>query len=570
MAHMIPRDPPPLDKPGAPSERDVFEALREQLDDGFFVYSRLSYIDDRNLAQGEADFLVLHRELGMLVIECKGEGVARDGTGKWRRAFRDGRREPMDEGPFEQAERTKYELIDKLKPRVARALPDRMTGRGDFPLIHGHAVAFPRAEADDLNLPLDQPRSLVFDSRDLDTLGDKVVAAMRVWRDKAGRAAPEPLEAKELKRFRKRALHPVLEIVETLDADIRADSRALLRLTRQQLKTVRGFSRNKRLRVLGGAGTGKTVLALEAARRFAGDGKSVLLVCYNNRLGDYLEASVDAWEREDDDGAVVADTFFRLCSKAHRDTHGKGLPVPEDRKEQERFWAEEAPYFLMEGVEGGAIPKVDAVVVDEGQDFAPLWWEILASCLKDPDGGNLLAFYDPSQEIFGRGCHVPDWATYELTYNFRNTQKIADVVRELGRVEMESYETCPVGEEPEEREQRSAAMGRKGVERLVGELTGKGGVPVERIAVLTPHTREHSCLKGLSELAGYELCDRPFDRTAKLLHTTIGAFKGLESDILILADIDPEDPRCDLNARYVAASRARHRLYVFSKGEWRG
>lgn len=566
MAHMIPRDPPPLDKPGAAAERDVFEALREQLDDEFFVYCRLSYIDDRRLAQGEADFLVLHRAHGMLVIECKGSGVTRDGTGKWQRTFRDGRREPMDESPFEQAERTKYQLVDKLEPRASKALPDRK----GFPLVHGHAVAFPRADADELNLPLDQPRSLVFDSKDIDNLGDKVIAAMKVWRDKAGRAAPEPLETWELKRLRKRAIHPVLEIVETLDADIRADSRALLRLTKQQLKTVRGFRNNRRLKILGGAGTGKTVLALEAARRFAGEGKSVLLVCYNNRLGDFLKASINAWEREDGDGEVVANTFFRLCSWAHHETRGEGMRVPVDRKEQERFWAGEAPYFLMEGVEAGVVPKVDAVVVDEGQDFAPMWWDILDGCLKDPEEGNLLAFYDPSQEIFGRGCHVPDWPTYELTYNFRNTRRIADVVRELGRVEMESYETCPVGEDPEVRDQRSASMGRKKVEQLVEELTGKGGVPVERIAVLTPHTRDHSCLEGLDELAGFSLCDRPFDRDGKLLHTTIGAFKGLESDILILADIDPDDPRCDLNARYVAASRARHRLYVFSKGDWRG
>ena len=567
MAHMIPREPPPLDKPGASAERDLFNELKAQLSDEFFVYSRLGYIDDRRLAQGEADFLVLHPAHGMLVIECKGEGVARDGTGKWHRTFRDGSREPLGESPFEQAERTKYELVDKLKPRARKALPDYK----DFPLVHGHAVAFPRAEANDLNLPLDQPRSLIFDANDLDDLGEKVIAAMKLWRAKAGTAAPKPLEMKELKRLRKRAIHPTLEIVETLGSDIRADSRALFRLTKQQLETVRGFRRNKRLRVMGGAGTGKTVLALEAARRLAQEGKDVLLVCYNNRLGDYLRASVKAWESEDGHGSVSAYTFFRLCARAYKESHGgERMQVPKDSKEQERFWSEEAPYFLLQGVEDGAIPRFDAVVVDEGQDFAPLWWEILANCMKDPDGGNLLAFYDPSQEIFGRGCHVPDWPLYELTYNFRNTRKIADVVRELGRVEMISYESCPEGEEPEVREQRSSAMARKGVERLVNDLTDKGRVPVEKIAILTPHTRDNSCLKGLTELAGFEFCDKPFDRDGKLLHTTIGAFKGLESDVLILADIDPGDPRCALNARYVAASRARHRLFVFSKGNWRG
>jgi DNA helicase IV len=69
-------------------------------------------------------------------------------------------------------------------------------------------------------------------------------------------------------------------------------------------------------------------------------------------------------------------------------------------------------------------------------------------------------------------------------------------------------------------------------------------------------------------LAGIPLADRPADQEGKLLHTTIGKFKGLESDIVVMADVDPSDPRCSTRARYVAASRARHMLHVFAKGDW--
>ena len=143
------------------------------------------------------------------------------------------------------------------------------------------------------------------------------------------------------------------------------------------------------------------------------------------------------------------------------------------------------------------------------------------------------------------------------------------MVRELGRVEMLSFESCPLGEEPEEHAQKSAGTARAGIERLVRDLVEKERVPVESIAVLTPHTRENSCLQGVSEIAGIALADKPFDRAGRLLHTTVGAFKGLESDVIIYADVDPDDPLCGRNARYVAASRARHRLYVFSKGNWK-
>ena len=423
MAHMIPSDPPAADRPGGRAERELYEAFRDQLGEEFFVYHRLRYIDDRARAEGEADFLVLHPLHGMLVVECKGEGVARDGDGVWWRAKRGGAPERLKESPFEQAERTKWELVEALKRRCLKALPERR----EFPLVHGHAVAFPRADAGALNLPLDQPRALILDAGDLDRLEEKTVAAMKIWRDKAGRAAPPPLEPWELKRLRKQALHPVLEIVETLGADLRADSRRMHRLTVEQIATVRGFLENPRLRVRGGAGTGKTVLALEAARRFAEGGRSVLLVCFNKTLGEHLTASIAAWERPEGAGAVTATSFHRLCGLAHRKLHDNApLDVPKEREEEIRFWRDGAPYVLLDGFAEGAIPKVDAVVVDEGQDFAPTWWEVLEEALADKAQGRMLAFYDPSQEIFGRGCHVPEvWPLYALTYNFRNTRKIA-------------------------------------------------------------------------------------------------------------------------------------------------
>ena len=55
-----------------------------------------------------------------------------------------------------------------------------------------------------------------------------------------------------------------------------------------------------------------------------------------------------------------------------------------------------------------------------------------------------------------------------------------------------------------------------------------------------------------------------------ILHTSIGAFRGPDSGVVIMLDVDPADPRCGVNARNVAASRARHRLHVFATGDWPG
>ena len=80
------------------------------------------------------------------------------------------------------------------------------------------------------------------------------------------------------------------------------------------------------------------------------------------------------------------------------------------------------------------------------------------------------------------------------------------------------------------------------------------------------HSRRNSLLAGVTQLADCPLSNSPFE--PGIFHGTIASFKGLEADVLILADIDPNDERCNRNARYVAASRAKLRLYVYATGDW--
>ena len=80
MAHMIP-DTPPEYCPGKGAEKALYEALQSQLPDDFFVYYGLRYLESERAAEGEVDFLILHREYGLLTVECKGKGVRRTGTG---------------------------------------------------------------------------------------------------------------------------------------------------------------------------------------------------------------------------------------------------------------------------------------------------------------------------------------------------------------------------------------------------------------------------------------------------------------------------------------------------------
>jgi len=291
----------------------------------------------------------------------------------------------------------------------------------------------------------------------------------------------------------------------------------------------------------------------------------VLLVCFNRHLGTALAAGVTDDEARPA-GRVEALHFHRLCRRAY-EALALPFPVPDSPEDRSAFWVEEAPLVLFEAIEEGLVGPWDAIVVDEGQDFADLWWETLESGLRDPQKGRMVFFYDPAQELFGRQPTPPPWPTLRLTRNFRNTRAIA---LELARLVPDSappHERCPEGVAPSVHPLDSPARQREGIDRVVAELLREGLTP-EQIVVLTPHSRPHSCLKDVTALGGAPLAEAPDQRTGAVLHATIGAFKGLESAAVILADVDPADPRCGVRARYVAASRARHVLHVFAKGDW--
>jgi len=558
MANMIPRHPPEPG-PGRQAELTLWQALSAALDDEWFVYHGLRYVDGR-ANEGEIDFLCLHRTAGLLLIECKGEGVQRSGEGRWTRRTDDGV-QTLRETPFEQAQRLTKELVGQLVRRWRRLQGEDVR----LPLVFGHAVAFPRAELQAMgSLPLEAPRALIFDVHDLPAIGERVVEALDFWRQQA--YGVTALEARPFKHFRQTVLHPRFGIVQRLATELAADEQVLIRVSDEQADVMAGLLGNKRLRVVGGAGTGKTVLALAAARQFAAGGARVLLACFNRPLADGLEAAA-----ADDDpgpGALVVRNFHRLCAAAHWELHQRQMEVPEDPDAQRRFWTDEAPLYLTEAVDGGLLPGFDAIVVDEGQDFAPLWWMVLEGCLQAGDDGRLLVFADAEQDLYGRGGELPEMPEFVLTVNFRNTRAIARDVARLGQMQTKPGPRCPEGQPPMVREQGAPGRTRREIERVVGELLAKGGLRPDQVVILTPHTRGNSVLAGCEELAGVALADDPRDRAGRLLHTTIGRFKGLESDVVLLVDVVADDPRADRRARYVAASRARHRLFVWVRGGW--
>jgi hypothetical protein len=345
-------------------EAAVLQALARLAPDwSIFVQPRL--------AMAQPDFVVVHPEKGVWIIEVKdwnpqiyrGDGVT---GGRWIEVF-DGQRWVRRVSPRKQVvgyekvfrERFFVDFTDVWVPQkglgVLLVLPqfsreDATELMGGFPLVSG----------DDLDVLAD----LLMLSENVDMDRDHLADLLR-WMDE-----PENV----------------------------SDQRLPLILSGRALEVANNPRGVALRRVRGPAGSGKSLALASRAIVLAGEGNEVLIVTFNITLGHYLndlcaraarQRGVRHWNR------FVSITHF----------HGLLSELMEQRGESggEGAWEPRAIGVLRRAYAEGDddLPTYDAILVDEGQDFEREWWQFLRTCLLRPRGEMLLVA-DPTQNIFQR------------------------------------------------------------------------------------------------------------------------------------------------------------------------
>jgi hypothetical protein len=250
------------------SECKVRDSL-SAIDDLVILHS-VAWQSRRNGQQsdGEADFILLVPKHGILVLEVKGGGIEVV-SGAWYSTDSDYIRHPI-KNPFEQAKDSKYALFTYLKGI------DPSFGR--IPIVHG--VAFPDITVDRI-LGLNAPRAIVLDRIDLASPSMAMERIFGHW------GKTYPLSRNEIDRL-VALLAPTVRVRRLLRDDVADAERALIVLTSEQVRILQSLRRIKKAVILGGAGTGKTVLAVEKARQLTASGFRTLLLCYNAPLKQHL------------------------------------------------------------------------------------------------------------------------------------------------------------------------------------------------------------------------------------------------------------------------------------------
>lgn len=580
MANMYPMDGP-TKQTTSDAERRIYHLLKDKLDENYHVFhSSLwsSVRDDGTVVDGEADFIVVHPEHGIVIFEVKGGNIGYDGTTKeWTSVDRHGVSHKIKD-PFGQARDAAHTLkahlqrVDATKPyaksywlQYAAWFPDITWKSGSMPMMH-------------------IPEGCVLDRSSRENPARAIETILS--RNKAKRTiTPDAL----------RALIDILAPQRTIKAQLRDqikdDAEVFIQLKDDQYRKLEMMRHHPRITVRGAAGTGKTVIALEKARQLALQGFNVLFLCSNPALAQWIVSMVGE-EPAHIQTRITVRNVEQLCvdlsGQAGLSLNDVTDEVPEElgnRAFQSRL-ATSVARSIAKLESHGQFTQFDAILVDEAQDIERPLWTPLYKLLRDKGNGKFIAFYDPAQRDGDDDGtpYLPNRDVHEivLTDNCRNTQAIFRTAQEyyLGL----ELPTC-VGPEgspvvwfdpatpaigsvkPEERD--AAAL-----EMVLDVLIEKEGISPREIIVVVGRSKDGSTLYRRRFIGNHLLSNHIDVRDPRFVRIiTVRSAKGLESPVLVLAELDgiqkvrASQPKLYNRYMYMATSRAIHQLIVLSSPE---
>lgn len=479
---------------------------------GWFAMHSLNLPKHEYKRFGEIDFVVCGPD-GLFVLEVKGGRVSCH-DGAWETRNRYGQVEHLRESPFRQAE----SALHGLRKRFPASLASN--------LVIGYGVVMPDVE----NLPVgaEWDRATLADARDFRMFERWLERLIAHWRAKATRKVtfmPDQLRAMQ------QHLRPDFEAVMPLHSSAHEIEKRIARLTEDQIGLIDIVEANARVICSGGAGTGKTMLAQELAKRWSAEGVRVVLACHSPWLKAYLAKSAAP-------GVTV--------------TLVESIQVTARR---------------------AGIDKFEALIVDEGQDLLNM--EAL-SRLDDVlqggiENGRWCFFHDRNNQSGLCGEYSPDAYEYlksfapariPLKTNCRNTLQILNCIQDSLNADLG---TSGVGNGPVVRETTVATVAEavNALREELDRLVNKDGFDSSEIVILSPNALTQSCAALLPN--EYHLRITELDEysprgasSGSIGFAQIDNFKGLESQVVVLVDLPVPSIESPARAlQYVGMSRAR-------------
>ena len=599
MARMIPSEFPPV-KPGDTGvlgEQMVYEALRRMPEEWMVIHNcwrhvlkELPYRENAEHVSYEADFILLIPGCGILVMEVKNWSRARVHNGRWERwdsvkgrfcAVKHG--SPLNQA-YLAAGHLRTELMKRfswgrnethnMEVRSLAVLLGKVENYADREEVRDDEKAVSKLK-NDLGYGRYR-RDEVYDRLYLcgaDALGEGLQAHIESLFCFGNDNSVEEMD--DVRRYLLQNL-VLRQDAATANRIVELAAAPLAALLPMLEESPGGFH------IEGCAGSGKSCMLCEEAARLARrakekrSGQRYLVLCYNLNLAEYLRTNKALKGagvcRYDTYSPLVLDNFHtvvnRICT-------WEGLsPAGADG-----YFAPETLHALAERVKSNPRYAVDAVLVDEAQDFSADWWPVVQAMLRP--GGKLYLFSDSGQRLYAQAGQLPELPVrLKLRHNLRNTQSIAAFGSAALAGKRAETEFLPlIGPEVEIMAASDSPAERAASVRAAIEQLRKEGFAMNDIVALTPWRKNTSLKEDLladvvdfpadgetREKADKRLKNCASDKATRILGETVKAFKGMESPAVILTDIsaprDTENSGFTSAEFYVACTRARYRLII--------
>ncbi|MEQ1573885.1 MAG: NERD domain-containing protein [Vicinamibacterales bacterium] len=550
MARLIPSV---TDDHTSPGERAVFNLLAAGPDDWVALHSLDLAPWNRGL-RTEIDFVVIVPDTGLLCVEVKSHETI---------AFKDDRWHPAEirRSPFKQAADARHTLFRRLR--------DVAPQFRHVPVVH--CCIFSRARFElHPNLSVQPWELLDVNAFGAFRTGAEFCADLRT-RMRLSIETDQNLEPMPVRLSRPQveaiigACLPVQRNRPTVRDEIARRERDVERILRDQQKPILELvDSNARVVVNGGAGTGKTLIAMEVARRAADRGRRVALLCFNQLVGDWMARQCGR------DAAVGPSLIVGRAIRVMAELSDVQLPAAPSAL----FWDDELPALLEERLtdpEFEAIASFDYLVLDEAQDLLarPRLWECLARFLHGGVArGTFVLFGDFDNQVLGerdamnhtmesiRESAAP--AFYRLTENCRNYRIIGESAVRLsgfGRTVYTGYlrsgggiHNYDISFYADNREQEGM------LGRLLRDFKAQGYRPGE-ISVLSFCAPQESVAAKLA-MQGFRLRPAWQQAVDSIGYTSVQAFKGMENKVVILTDVVLGAPDFHRDLFYTGLTRA--------------
>ena len=567
MAKMI---PPHWHDRTPTSEQRVFNLLQnDPATADWVVLHSLNLKQSGTQPYGEVDFVVLIPSAGVFCLEVKGGRVAcRDGA--WTSTDASGHTHALKRSPFKQAQDGMHEVRAALEERLAKA-------PAFYRIPFGYAVVFTDVEAPPPDIGTEPWEVIDYHGLNAGLSGLLLRAAKQQRARHAIRSSPPEPQPALLKQIRD-ALRPDFERIVARGTLVSDSERKLLILTEEQYHVLDLLAGNPRCLFEGAAGTGKTLLALEFARRMARSGDRVLLVCFNRLLGEWFAAEIAAAGAANN---VTGGRFYKCLRDAIAASAIAAEFFDAEKKSEDKLLFDSVyPLYGQLAIEECA-EKFDVLVMDEAQDLVkPAVLGILDAWVKGGLKEGRWAFFGDfhRQAIYGTGGPVnphvaltsvcTSYARATLRQNCRNTRRIGEETALLSGFESPPYRMGQVdGASVDYLNYDDADSQRAALEKLLSQMATESGLKSGDVVILSRYRLEQSAAAALTNTAAF--CIRPVDaitpgstRKPMFVFATAQAFKGMESKAIVLCDVDRIESEEDRSLLYVAMSRARSLLTV--------